>query len=83
MVCDSPFDKLCTQWLTLTGVYYQAFMLAPHRWKHIAGWVCGWLYLVGNLTITLSVTFGATTFIIACINVFETESGDPVFGAEA
>ncbi|KAI6782612.1 putative amino-acid permease [Emericellopsis cladophorae] len=57
------------------GVYYQAFMLAPARWQRVASWICGWLYLVGNITITLSVTFGATTFIVACINVFESSPG--------
>jgi amino acid transporter len=53
------------------GVYYQAFMLAPPRWRRIAGWVCGWMYLVGNISITLSVNFGTTLFFVACVNVFE------------
>jgi amino acid permease (GABA permease) len=56
---------------TAGGVYYQAFMLAPERWRRAASWICGWLYVVGNITITLAVNFGTTTFIVACVNVFE------------
>jgi hypothetical protein len=64
------------------SVYYQTFMLAPAHWRRVAGWICGWLYVVGNLTITLSVTFGTTTFIVACISVFDDDSGNGVFGEE-
>lgn len=66
----------------LLGVYYQAFMLAPSRWRRVASWVCGWLYVVGNITITLSVIFGAATFLISCINVFESSPGVGVFPGE-
>ncbi len=59
-------------------MYYQAFMLAPPSWRRIASWICGWLYVVGNITITLAVNFGTTLFFVACINVFETE--DPKLG---
>lgn len=68
--------------LTGTGVYYQAFMLAPASWRRLASWICGWLYVVGNITITLAVNFGSTTFFVACINVFEKEDGSPIFPAE-
>ncbi|KAF7556206.1 hypothetical protein G7Z17_g1606 [Cylindrodendrum hubeiense] len=68
---------------TAGGVYYQAFMLAPMRWRRIAGWICGWLYLVGNITITLAVTFGTTQFIVSCVNVFETAPGVGVLAGEA
>ncbi|KFA80665.1 hypothetical protein S40288_01791 [Stachybotrys chartarum IBT 40288] len=64
------------------GVYYQAFMLAPERWRRLASWICGWLYVVGNITITLAVNFGTTTFFVACINVFESSPGVGVFEAE-
>ena len=72
----------CLNLISLLGVYYQAFIITPARWRRVASWICGWLYVVGNITITLSVTFGSTTFIISCINVFETKAGEPVFGDE-
>jgi amino acid transporter len=64
------------------GVYYQAFMLAPAHWRRVASWICGWLYLVGNITITLSVNFGTTLFFVGCINVFESEPGVGIFAGE-
>lgn len=53
-------------------------MLAPARWRRVASWICGWLYLVGNITITLSVNFGTTLFFIGCVNVFEKADGSAV-----
>lgn len=50
-------------------------MLAPSQWRRVASWICGWLYVVGNITITLAVNFGTTLFFVACINVFESEPG--------
>lgn len=57
-------------------------MLAPARWRRVASWICGWLYVVGNITITLAVNFGTTLFIVGCINVFEKEPGVGIFEAE-
>lgn len=65
------------------GVYYQAFMLAPARWRRIASWICGWLYVVGNITITLAVNFGTALFFVGCINVFEKSDGTGVLSGEA
>jgi amino acid transporter len=56
-------------------------MLAPARWRRLASWICGWLYVVGNITITLAVNFGTTLFFVACVNVFEKEPGVGVFEA--
>lgn len=64
------------------GVYYQAFMLAPSKWRRVASWICGWLYVVGNITITLSVNFGTTLFLVGCINVFESEPGVGILAGE-
>ncbi|KAI5918076.1 amino acid/polyamine transporter I [Camillea tinctor] len=68
---------------TAGGVYYQAFMLAPPNWRRVAAWTCGWLYVVGNVTITLAVNFGTTLFLIGCVNVFDTASGDAVLAGDA
>ncbi|KAJ4252898.1 hypothetical protein NW762_010804 [Fusarium torreyae] len=78
----ASLGEITSVYPTAGGVYYQAFIIAPPRWRRVASWITGWLYVVGNITITLSVTFGSTTFIISCINVFETAAGEPVFGDE-
>lgn len=56
-------------------------MLAPHSWRHIAAWICGWLYTVGNITITLAVNFGTALFLVGCIGVFENSAGEPIYEA--
>ncbi|KAF6833779.1 amino acid permease [Colletotrichum musicola] len=73
----SPILFLC-----FAGVYYQAFMLAPANWRRAASWICGWLYVVGNITITLAVNFGTALFFVACINVFEKEPDVGVLAGE-
>ncbi|KJZ76398.1 hypothetical protein HIM_04127 [Hirsutella minnesotensis 3608] len=76
IVCvASSLGEITSVYPTAGGVYYQAFMLASPRWRRIASWTCGWLYVVGNITITLAVNFGTTLFFVSCINVFEKEPG--------
>ncbi|KAH6867343.1 hypothetical protein B0T10DRAFT_534280 [Thelonectria olida] len=53
---------------SVLGVYYQAFMLSPSRWRRVPSWICGWLYVVGNISITLSVNSGTALFLVSCIN---------------
>ncbi|XEV01468.1 hypothetical protein FSHL1_006755 [Fusarium sambucinum] len=79
----ASLGEITSVYPTAGGVYYQAFILAPSSWRRVASWIAGWLYVVGNITITLSVTFGSTTFIISCINVFENTAGKPAYGDEA
>ncbi|KAF2119890.1 amino acid/polyamine transporter I [Lophiotrema nucula] len=67
---------------TSGGVYYQTFMITPPAYRKIASWICGWSFVVGNITITLAVNFGTTLFYVACINVFETEPGVGIWQAE-
>ncbi|KAI1505913.1 amino acid/polyamine transporter I [Biscogniauxia marginata] len=79
----ASLGEITSVYPTAGGVYYQAFMLAPPNWRRVAAWTCGWLYVVGNVTITLAVNFGTTLFLIACINVFETSSGEAVLAGDA
>lgn len=67
---------------TAGGVYYQAYMMASPSWRKLASWICGWLYVVGNITITLSVNFATALFLVACIGVFENADGSPIFAGE-
>ncbi|KAM5376262.1 hypothetical protein ACJZ2D_005633 [Fusarium nematophilum] len=84
IVCVAvSLGEITSVYPTAGGVYYQAFMLAPPHWRRIASWICGWLYVVGNITITLAVNFGTALFFVACINVFEKEPGVGVMTGEA
>ncbi|KAI1764584.1 amino acid transporter [Hypoxylon sp. FL1150] len=79
----ASLGEITSVYPTAGGVYYQTFMLAPPAWRRIAAWTCGWLYVVGNVTITLAVNFGTTLFLVGCINVFQTANGEDVLAGEA
>ena len=78
----SSLGEITSVYPTAGGVYYQTFMLAPPKYKRILSWICGWAYVVGNITITLAVNFGSALFIIACVNVFESEPGVGIWAAQ-
>lgn len=67
---------------TAGGVYYQTFMLSPPSCQRILAWICGWAFVLGNITITLSVNFGTTLLFVGCINVFRDAEGNAIFAAE-
>jgi amino acid permease len=69
----ASLGEITSVYPTAGGVYYQTFMLAPARLRRAAAYICGWAYVVGNITITLAVQFGTTLFFVACVNVFERE----------
>ncbi|KAI1846025.1 hypothetical protein JX265_000949 [Neoarthrinium moseri] len=78
----ASLGEITSVYPTAGGVYYQTWMLSPPKWRHIAAWTCGWLYVVGNITITLAVNFGTALFLVACVNVFETAEGEGVLAGE-
>ncbi|OTA89852.1 hypothetical protein M434DRAFT_78808 [Hypoxylon sp. CO27-5] len=78
----ASLGEITSVYPTAGGVYYQTFMLAPPSWRRVAAWTCGWLYVVGNVTITLAVNFGTTLFLVGCINVFETADGEGILAGE-
>ncbi|EWY79739.1 hypothetical protein FOYG_17134 [Fusarium oxysporum NRRL 32931] len=84
IVCvAASLGEITSVYPTAGGVYYQAFMLAPAHWRRVASWICGWLYIVGNITITLAVNFGTALFFVGCINVFEKDSPEGPVGVLA
>ncbi|KAL2142042.1 hypothetical protein VTI28DRAFT_1612 [Corynascus sepedonium] len=78
----SSLGEITSVYPTAGGVYYQTFMLAPANFRRVAAYICGWAYVVGNITITLAVQFGTTLFFVACVNVFEKEPGVGVWAGE-
>ena len=79
----SSLGEITSVYPTAGGVYYQTFMLAPARIRRVSAYICGWCYVVGNITITLAVQFGTTLFFVACVNVFTDEDGNGIWGGEA
>ncbi|KAF2967697.1 hypothetical protein GQX73_g5874 [Xylaria multiplex] len=84
IVCvAASLGEITSVYPTAGGVYYQAFMLAPLSYRRLSAWITGWLYVVGNITITLSVNFATALFLVASVNVFETAEGEAVLAGEA
>lgn len=79
----ASLGEITSVYPTAGGVYYQSFMLSPPHYRKIVSWICGWAFVVGNITITLAVNFGTASFLSACINVFESEPGVGIFEAKA
>ncbi|KAJ1332976.1 choline transport protein [Microdochium nivale] len=65
--------EICSVYPTAGGVYYWAALLSAPRWAPIASWVTGWLTLVGNWTVTLSINFGGAQLILSAISLWDEE----------
>ncbi|MCO5562917.1 hypothetical protein L7F22_016553 [Adiantum nelumboides] len=61
--------ELASRWPTSAGPAYWSFQLAKTN-KTLAAYATGWIWLIGNITITLSVNFGFASLIGACITLF-------------
>ncbi|KAI1733775.1 amino acid permease [Xylaria scruposa] len=79
----ASLGEITSVYPTAGGVYFQSFMLAPESYRRLAAWITGWLYAVGNITITLSVNFATALFLVGCVNVFQTPDGKPVLEGSA
>jgi len=75
MCVAASLGEITSVYPTSGGVYYQTYMLSSPSYRKIASWICGWCFVVGNITITLSVQFATALFIVACINIFESAPG--------
>jgi amino acid transporter len=50
------------------GVYYWSFMLSPPKHAPLVSWIVGWLSVIGNVVVTLSVNFATTQLILSSVN---------------
>ncbi|KAJ4369976.1 hypothetical protein N0V83_005740 [Neocucurbitaria cava] len=63
--------EICAVYPTAGGVYYWSAMLSTRSWAPIASWVTGWLTLVGNWTVTLSINFSGGQLILSAITLWD------------
>ncbi|KAH8716841.1 amino acid permease-like protein [Phaeosphaeriaceae sp. PMI808] len=62
--------EICAVYPTAGGVYYWSAMLSTREWAPIASWITGWLTLVGNWTVTLSINFSGGQLILSAITLW-------------
>ncbi|KAJ5917488.1 hypothetical protein N7466_011042 [Penicillium verhagenii] len=63
--------EICAVYPTAGGVYYWSAMLSTRRWAPLMSFIDGWLTLVGNWTVTLSIIFGGGQLILSAINLWD------------
>ena len=62
-------SELASRYPTSAGPYYWSFQIAK-RSKTVLSFITGWIWLIGNWTITLSVNFGMASLISATIAMY-------------
>lgn len=63
--------EICSVYPTAGGVYYWSAIISSPEWAPIASWITGWLTLVGNWTVTLSINFGGAQLILSAISLWD------------
>ncbi|CAI7568073.1 unnamed protein product [Penicillium crustosum] len=63
--------EICAVYPTAGGVYYWSAMLSTPRWAPLMSFIDGWLTLVGNWTVTLSIIFSGGQLILSAISIFD------------
>ncbi|KAJ8608988.1 hypothetical protein MRB53_039347 [Persea americana] len=64
----SSLAEICAVFPTSGGPYYWSAMLSNKEWAPIASWICGWLNLVGNWTVTcLSTSLEVNSFSVLSV----------------
>lgn len=61
--------ELASRYPTSAGPYYWSFQIAKKK-KVLLSFITGWIWLIGNWTITLSVNFGFASLISATIAIY-------------
>lgn len=66
----ASLGEICSVFPCAGGVYYWAALLSTPKYAPIASWITGWLTLVGNWTVTLSINFGGAQLILSAIGLW-------------
>jgi amino acid transporter len=62
-------SELASRYPTSAGPYYWSFQIAKRN-KTVLSFITGWIWLIGNWTITLSVNFGFMSLIVATASMY-------------
>uniref|UniRef100_A0A0B7JMQ3 Amino acid permease/ SLC12A domain-containing protein n=1 Tax=Bionectria ochroleuca TaxID=29856 RepID=A0A0B7JMQ3_BIOOC len=65
--------ELASVYPTSGGVYYWTYQLASPKTRTSLSFFTGWIWLIGNWTITLSVNFGLASLIAATVALYHPE----------
>ncbi|PWZ01886.1 amino acid transporter [Testicularia cyperi] len=69
--------ELCSMYPTSGGVYVWSAFVATKKWAPLTSWIVGWVSLVANWTLCLSINFGGAQLIMAAISQFRNNEWAP------
>lgn len=67
---SASLAEICSVYPTAGGVYYWSAMLSTREWAPLMSFIDGWLTLVGNWTVTLSINFSGGQLILSAISLW-------------
>jgi amino acid transporter len=70
--------ELASRYPTSAGPYYWSFQIAKDS-KVVLSFITGWIWLIGNWTITLSVNFGFASLISGTISMYHPDYAPPAW----
>ncbi|CAM1502361.1 Fc.00g043450.m01.CDS01 [Cosmosporella sp. VM-42] len=62
--------EICAVYPTAGGVYYWSAILSTPKYAPVVSFIDGWMTLVGNWTVTLSINFSGAQLILSAITIF-------------
>jgi amino acid transporter len=63
--------EICAVYPTAGGVYHWSAILCTPKYAAVVSFIDGWMTLVGNWTVTLSINFGGAQLILSAISIFD------------
>ncbi len=73
----SSLGEIASVYPTSGGVYVWTAHLAPRKYASIASFIVGWVSLVANILLCLSIAFGEAQLIMSAISVFRNNEWSP------
>ncbi|KAJ9630399.1 hypothetical protein H2204_008464 [Knufia peltigerae] len=67
----SSLAEICSVYPTAGGVYYWSAMLSTKKWAPMVSYIDGWLTLIGNWTVTLSINFSGGQLVLSAITLWD------------
>ncbi|EPQ30757.1 uncharacterized protein PFL1_01658 [Pseudozyma flocculosa PF-1] len=69
--------EISSQFPSSGGVYVWAAFISTPKWAPLTSWIVGWVSLVANWTLCLSINFGGAQLIMASISIFRDDAWAP------
>lgn len=71
-------SELASRYPTSSGPFYWSFQIAKNH-NTVLSFINGWIWLIGNWTITLSVNFGFAALISATVSIYHEDFAPPAW----